>query len=884
MLDPGRLRVFQIDVASHEVRPELVLTAERGEWALPRFLSDVRAGNDDVTRRRYLAQLLHRSASDATECGLSQTDALSMVGRGLFWRFLVDRSLLAGLEPRAVCEGATTWEQCLDGKTRALRTFRWLDEVFNGGLLPFEQKPRDFAAVVYSRVLGNIAHGATETGQLRLPTDWQQVNFSYVPVGLLSEVYEAFAHHLDAGEATRNSIHYTPAHIAEFIVAQALAPLPQSARPRILDPAAGAGVFLIAAFRGLVEREWQATGERPRRRRIREILNRQLVGFDVDGRALRLAELALYLTALELDPKPRPLDELRFDELRGTVLFDVSSTRQGSLGAVEARFRGAFDLVMGNPPWTAKAKALPDKKIWVEHSRGVVKQRLGQERAREFSFPDTNMDLPFVWRAMEWAKEGGQIALVTHARWLFGISERATRARNDLLEATRVTGILNGAALRLTRVWPEVDAPWCVLFATNERPEPFAQAAFQFLSPALDAEIDSKQARVRVDWLDAQVVRVADVIEKPWTLKMRFRGNRLAARAFESMRRLGEPLGSYLGRLGTSFKNGYQVGGTARKQNDARHMRGMPDTRGAGPLGFVIDVRTLPPFDRETLLCRRDPSIYRAPLLLVSESISADRLTPRVSRADRDLVFHESYHGVSLAGIAEADLLAKYLQLWLQSSTMVFVELLTDGRYGAERDALYQESLDLLPVVPIAALNVGLRARVVDLSRRMANGLSDALADEVDAFVFDTYDLSSIERESVRDTLCTATPATEAKRRAVRAPYPDERRAFVETLADSLGSVLSASGLRAAVREQEALRCAPWRVLEVRMARDVHGPSTEPPMQAFLEEADANGASLVVVRADEMTWFVGLLERYGLWTRTRARLLATDLLAERSFA
>ncbi len=883
VLEAGCLRVFRADVADDKVRALPIVSAKPGDLALAKFLNDVSAGQDDLARRRYLMKLLHRSAHDATERGLSQMDALSLVGRGLFWRFLVDRGLLVGLEPHDVCDTATSWEQCFDSKTRALRTFRWLDETFNGGLLPFEVSPRDFDAALFSSVLGNIAHGATDTGQLRLPTDWQDVNFAYVPVGLLSEVYEAFAHSINPEEAIRTSIHYTPSHLVDFIVAQALEQLPPGGRPRVLDPAAGAGVFLVTAFRQLVAREWREKGERPKRRRIRDILNKQLVGFDIDVRALRLAELALYLTALEIDPKPKPLNELTFEKLRDNVLFDLSQVdEQGSLGPVETRFRNNFDLVIGNPPWTAKSKGGLDKKAWVTHSRNIVRERLGRTRAEEFDLPDTNMDLPFIWRAMEWAKEGGRLAFMTHARWLFGISPRATQARNDLLEATRITGILNGSALRLTNVWPEVDAPWCVLFATNETPRPFEHAAFQFISPVLDVKNDSEQARVRIDWLDASTVLASDVLERPWTLKTRFRGNRLAVRALESMRRSGQALGAYLGRMGTAFKNGYQVGGKEGKQVDASHMLRMPTTKGVGSLGFVVDVAALPKFTRATLLFPRAPAIYKAPLLLVTESISADRLAVRASRADADVAFHQSYHGASLSHVPESDLVARYLQLWFQSCAMVFVELLTDGRYGIERDAIYLESINLLPVVPLEALDVAQRRQVVDLSNRLTMGMTEELADEIDAFVLNTFDLSRVERDAVRDTLSTARPSTDSKRRSVEAPSNEERGRFVATLVDSMISVLSASRLGVVARERNDLKWKPWRVLEVCVSRDGAWSEITPPVQSFLEEADANGASLVVLRADETTWFIGLLERYALWTTTRARLLATNLIAERS--
>lgn len=885
--EPGRLRVFRADVRRDEVRSVEVLSASRGEWALPKFLNDVSAGQDDVARRRYLTKLLYSSANDATQLGLSQTDALSLVGRGLLWRFLRDRNLLIGLQPSDVCEGAKTWEQCLDNKSRALRTFQWLDSTFNGGLLPFEGRLREFDAAVFSGVLGNISHGATETGQLRLPTDWHEVNFSYVPVGLLSEVYEAFAHTIDAADAAQRSIHYTPAHLVEFIVAQSLEQLPEGGRPRVLDPAAGAGVFLVTAFRKLVEREWQETGERPKRRRIREILNKQLVGFDTDPRALRLAELALYLTALELDPKPKPLSELKFSELRETVLFHLSDAGDGSLGPVDKRFKGAFDLVVGNPPWTAKARGGAAKKRWVEHTKSVAAVRLGEERAADFDFPDTNMELPFIWRAIEWTRDGGRIALVTHARWLFGLSPRARQARNDLLETTRVTGVLNGAALRLSRVWPEVNAPWCVVFATNELPQPFARAAFQFVSPALDEEVDSRQARVRIDWLDAQTVLAAEVIECPWSLKARFRGGRVAIGVLRRMQENSEKLGDYVRRRRTSFReghdtfrNGYQVGGAVGKQLDASHLKGLPDTKGTDRLGFVVDVDALPEFERRTLLFPREREVYRAPLLLVTESVRRDRLTPRASRADKDVAFHESLHGLSLAGMDDADALARYLQLCLQSSAMAFAELLMDSRYGVERDAIQQETLELLPVVPLESLGSSQRRKLLALSKRLDLGLTDALLAQLDELIFETLALSNVERQTIRDTLDTMLPTRDAKRRAARKPSAIERERFIETLRSSLDNVLAASNQSAVVREHLQTTLAPWRLLDVSIVRSGVSAQAQPPLQAFLEEADTQGASLVIVRTGEATWFIGLLERYVHWTPTRARMLASDLVSE----
>jgi N-6 DNA Methylase len=195
-------------------------------------------------------------------------------------------------------------------------------------LLQFKTSGRAAAipSEVYEQVVGNIAHSATAEGQLQLalPMEWKEVNFAHVPVGLLSEVYEAFAHDEDADAAKRDSIFYTPRHIAEFMVEEALGSLEGIEHPTVLDPAAGAGVFLVAVFRALVARAWTRTGRRPTRRAVRRILEEQLTGFDINDSALRLAELALYLTAIELDPedRPRPLSLLKFEKpLRDKALF-----------------------------------------------------------------------------------------------------------------------------------------------------------------------------------------------------------------------------------------------------------------------------------------------------------------------------------------------------------------------------------------------------------------------------------------------------------------------------------------------------------------------------------------------------------------------------------
>lgn len=872
VLRPGRLDIYRASLDGQD-RP-VPADVEQGPLLLPWLDFGARPARAPRHVRVALLELLSQSIEQTKALKLSANDALSAVGRALFWRFLIDRGLLAGLEPASVCPGAESWAECISTKKAALATFRWLDVTFNGGLLPLETAPSSWSAEVFRGPIGNIAHAASATGQLglRLPSAWRDVDFAEVPVGLLSEVYEAFAHTEDLASARAESVFYTPRVIAELVVDETLASLEDVARPRVLDPAAGAGVFLVAAFRALVARQWSREGRAPSRAAIRRIMNEQLVGYDINPAALRLAELALYLTAIELDPerRPRPLGLLHFEPLAGRVLVHkAGGAGLGSLGPVDAGASGKFDAVIGNPPWTAGTNR-EAKSTWLEASRRVVIERLGPERAREFAFPDMNPDLPFVYRAMEWAKPGGCISLVTHARWLFSQTEPGKRARKDLLESVHVTGVLNGAALRETSVWPNVRHAFAVLFARNEIPP--SGAAFMFVSPELDHSPARRQTQLRIDWRDAQDIGVLEVIERPWALKSRYVGTPFDDQVLRHLQAGDVTLGAYLAELGVALVNGYQVGGASGAQKSAKALRGLADLKGV-KAGYFVDADSLPRFTRPTLLWPRRRENYLGPLLLVHESMTVGD-QPRASVCRADVAYDERFDGVSFAGVADGLEIARYLQLVLQSSLTRHALFLLDAQCGVEREVVHKETFAALPIRTWASLSRPQRQRALALSTRLEEA-GGGLQHEIDAFVFDVFGLSNVHRDAVRDTLETSFPNAEARKRALSPTTSAERQRFEAVCAASLDGLLAASGARAAVHERPC-HAGRWRVLQV----DVWPIGVGPPepvdvdVAQLLRAADGAAVSLVTVVVDATRTLVAVLDSYRYWTPTRARMLA----------
>ncbi len=877
VLRPGRLDVYEVGLGTEEREPHRVESLPEGMLRLPALMYQPAPARSGAVRRR-LFQLLNQSIAALRSLNVDDENVISLVGRGLFWRFLIDRHLLDGIDCADVCPGAVDWDSCFDTKSDALRTFAWLDATFNGGLLPLTGAA-ELPARAFTDVLASIARGATPGPQLCLPGMWQDVDFSHVPVGLLSELYESWAHQSDPAGAALSSIHYTPRALVELMVAQTLETLSDVEQPKILDPAAGAGVFLVAAFRALVEREWQAKRQRPSRATLRRIMNKQLCGFDINGSALRLAELALYLTAIELDPeeRPRPLSLLKFAPLRERVLLTRDAAEGGSISSVARAHLGTFDAVVGNPPWTSSKGAT--KVAWVDAARRVVRARLGPEAADRFDFPDKNPDLPFVYLAAQWAREGGSIVLCLHARWLFGQSDRAVRARNELLRSLHVTGVLNGSGLRETMVWPGVRAPWCVLFARNEKPP--LHSGFQFVSPHVDATREIAQETLRIDWQDASIVAIQEVERKPWLLKTRFRGTPIDESAVEHVLRVGVPLGAYLSELEVDLRNGYQVGGSAGEQASAKAIRGYPDLKGTELTDFVLDTKTLPRFARTSLLRPRDPEIYEPPLFLIRKAIVADELTPRAAIAEERVAFHESVHGASFAGVENGLAIVRYLQLVAQTHYTTWFELMTDPLFSVERETIYKDELLKLPVRRWSDLTPDEQRTAARLWSRMVAGFDKALHREIDDFVFGLLGLFESHRQAIRDAVATARTTAVAKKTATRTTSDSERELFASSCGRALNGVLAASHRSVKVVLRPDLDVSGWRFLQIGERQQPHRDLNA---KEWMLVADHSGASLITIALDPSSKIVAMLDQYRFWTPTRAELLAMSLLSARRAA
>lgn len=891
ILEPGRLTVYDTVWSTGPDLPPVLQVhrnEERAQTAFHRLSSLPPKEHGD---RQYVHNLLFQLLNDAIDnlirSGIPRDDAISLAGRALFLRFLIDRQVLSESDVRKICPSADRFEQVFNGRERAAATCRWLDQTFNGDFLPLSfSRERSGFRVLPEKSLSPLEDIMYRSPGGQLLLAWGDLDFAHIPIGLLSQVYERQAEAWDPKGQRRRSIYYTPFRLAEFMVREVFAGFQEnivpSHRVRVLDPAAGGGVFLVSAFQEIVSDWWRYHRRPPDTKEIRNILYNQICGFEISEPALRLAALSLYLKAIELDLNPHPPEKLLFEPLRGKVLHQVGGQRHsgesedlisaGSLDAsVAISHRRSFDIVLGNPPWTTLGSE--GKKTHtgiVAMLRPFVAECIGEEQASNFRIPDALPDLPFLWRAMEWAKPDGWLAFALHARLLFKNSEGGQGARDLLFQALSVTGILNGTDLRQTNVWPRIDAPFCLLFALNRRPKP--EHAFYFTSPYREEQLNH-QGRLRIDSQAAHPVEQARLNQEPELLKALFRGTALDVAVLRKIRAQRWPsIHEYLeNRTGV----GYQAQG---RSQDPGFLKDLPNltTDYSGPLHLCP--KNLPRFTRDWVHRRRKKTIFEGPVAVVRKSPPLERERGRALFCPSDLAYNESFYGCSTLQHSEPEKLARHLTLIFNSELFLWHALMTSAQFGVERDTLLMEDVDSFPIPPPESLPKSLANMIQPLSDALFE-IRPSIWKDLDDWVFQIYGINRWDQEVICDTLSVSLPYTKIREQSQRPPQLSEVTAFASRLERELTPIARVAGRELTVLPLNHSAESPWEVICIEASGNGAPPPAASDLRSLFEQADREGASqILLVQPLRHRLLLGILRQFRYWTQSRARLCALEII------
>lgn len=351
---------------------------------------------------------------------------------------------------------ATTFNEVLKQQGKFVELLSDLNKDFNGNVFKWETEEQNQLKTLDLTIVANLlATDKTNLDSAQLEfdfPDWRYFEFKLIPVELISRLYEEFL----GEDKKEKGLYYTPSHLAKLLVDECI-PLKQYKNFNlknytILDPACGSGIFLVIAFKRLVQ-IWRLKNnmDTPDIDVLKSIL-KNIYGIDKEEQAVRLASFSLSLALCnELNPV-KILNELRFDDLTEENLIHSDFFECKSIKNKK------FDLVIGNPPFVRGAISNYSN-VWEIENKKV-------------KIPQGQIALKFLSESFGFLKDKGLVCLIIKSSGLL-YNSTSNDYKKALFSNFNTVQILDFTALaRNKSLWDNgADVASAAIFIKNEKPD-----------------------------------------------------------------------------------------------------------------------------------------------------------------------------------------------------------------------------------------------------------------------------------------------------------------------------------------------------------------------------------------------------------------------------
>ena len=727
----------------------------------------------------------------------------SLIGRAIFVRYLEDRKILIPTYFEKVAARNGRWSRilgqppsapALDPRFVELRflrilldkeftyaVFEALAQDFNGDIFPIDDDEREHIQQEHLDRLRGFLIGSTSHQD---DLFFFAYRFDVIPIELISTIYEEF-YNERTGRGMNHRSHYTPPALVEYVLAQTLTRDVLAKKPRVIDPACGSGIFLVEAFRRMVRHRCaQQNGKRVSPPQLRKLLRDQIAGIDINEEAVRVAAFSLYLAYLHYQEPREVNDERRLPYLKWVPSEERQRRKQLASGArffdvllhansfevldckhsarVTRRFgQGCADVVVGNPPWGNPKKDDLDGRTALR----AVRAWCGPKRGRPLG--DNELSQAFIHLTGAILKDGGRAGLLVSSGVLFKRHENSSKFRRVWLRSVRLEQIVNFAHVRRVffsgaqRTSNGISPFISVIFEKTDDVPP--DSRFQYWS-AKRTEIVENIRSVVLNRGDMNWLSQRDCLEYEKLWKIYWWGghqDEALVRSIERFPALRDLSDQYTGvrfSSGQGFKeaNRAHLAGWLEKYRELKTR----DFRSYG----AVSINQLVSVPRR-IEHRGLEAIYEGRRLLVARGVQVNgRIRARFET--KKYCFRHSIHGIRISGLEtwqEAVITAIF---W--SSLARYYYFMTSGSWGLWHDEIHLKNIEEMPVQ--FPTDSDLRDRIVRVVQAL-QGLDPApqglalagtaaserlpkLERELDAAVFDLYQLNTAERDLVQE-LCT---------------------------------------------------------------------------------------------------------------------------------
>ena len=371
--------------------------------------------------------------------------------------------------------------------------------------------------------------------------------FAYIPIELISRIYEEFLAGNDDSSFSqkekkqKEGIFYTPSHLAKLLVDQCM-PLKDYKKVdlnsyKVLDPACGSGIFLVLAFKRLVQ-WWRLQNDfiKPTVEDLKSLLN-NIYGVDKELQATKLAAFSLCLALCdELSPK-QIIQDLQFNDLTQDNILHADffideihasseAYMQGKIEIQKENFRrlnkNLFNLILGNPPF----------------DRGAIKNYSSFWRAsKKVRIPQGQIALKFLTESLRFLKPGGLQCLIIKSSGLL-YNSTSIDFKKVLFSTQNILQVFDFTALARNRtLWDNgADVAAAAIFLRKEMPD-FSKNILHLVFRRTRALKD--RLNFEIDEYDFHFIGRQEAIDNPFVWKANFLGGGRIKNIINKTRNIG---------------------------------------------------------------------------------------------------------------------------------------------------------------------------------------------------------------------------------------------------------------------------------------------------------------------------------------------------------
>jgi len=511
------------------------------------------------------------------------------------------------------------------------KVFEWSDET------PEDLKARKYIGNPKIKRLADYLDGNVKNDQYVI---WRLYSFSYLPVELISSVYEEL---LSGG---KKDMVYTPDVVAGTLIDECMPLDEPKANFKLIDISCGSGIFLVKGFKRIIQwwrlQNRKANGElpHPHREQLKDLLSNSIYGIDIQHEATLLTIFSLALALCdELNPT-EIWTNLRFRNLSNSNILSKNFFQY-----LMEKPLTDFDLVIGNPPFNPPKPFESSNHKYLKH----IEEKFGYKPS--VKVPDYNIALTMLVESFKLLKPNGQLCLIQPVGPL--LYQHDSTFKTEIFGKYNFQQIIDFTFL-VDKLWNKATVSTAAVFIQKSQPDD-ALVAHVILHRT---KTNLNKLYFEIDHYDFHYVSKHEAVNNPFVWKANLIGG---SRLVTLVKRL-----SHLRTLGQFLKD--------RKKDGWRANEGFVE-KGSNkkPADFITGKKYLP---TEAFLeagiqrgkidyCHvqhfhstGDPLIYKPPHILLKENIGDKKLI--VDYSNEYLVFRDKIIGIHAPKSDETELQKMY--------------------------------------------------------------------------------------------------------------------------------------------------------------------------------------------------------------------------------